>query len=344
MSRGLQSTTARPSIRQVADLARVSPMTVSNVLRGVDARTSQETRERVLRAAREMNYIPVAQPSVQKRRIETRIIGVVFDGQDFNGHGVPSGYIGMRAAAEDHDYDLLTLRHRRPPNWSQEREEIRFLDGRCDGFVFIVPINRYGLMETLVRHGVPVVSCGVDDVPPGVGYVVADNGGVMRQAVEHLVEFGHRRIGHLAGPRERSFFKGRQSGFRAAMADAGLEGDRACLVDEGDGSAAANQMALSAARGEITAVACANDHYALALWEQAEAMGLRVPRDLSIVGVDDVPEASRRGLTTFLADSEATGHATIDAAAAALGGGPPWQKSVPFAMMPRDSVAEPREH
>ena len=255
-----------------------------------------------------------------------------------------AGYRGMREGAEDNGYDLLTLRRRRPANWPAEREEIRFMDRRCDAFIFVVPVDRYNLMESLVRNSIPVVSCGVEDVPSGVGYVSADNEGVARQAVEYLVGCGHRHIGHMAGQADRSYFQRRQTGFRKAMVDAGLDADRAC-IGEGqtfDFRQSAEQMAHLAAKGQITAVACANDQGALLLWERAEALGLRVPEDLSIIGVDDVPDAERRGLTSFHLDSEVAGHATIDAAAAMLNGAPPWQKLQPFEIATRDSVAAPR--
>ena len=318
-------------------------MTVSRVLRG-RGEASAETRERILAVARELGYVPVPPPVWQSRRVETRIIGLLFDGWDFEDFGMLAGYRGMRVGAEDNGYDLLTLRQRRPDNWPPEREEIRFMDRRCDAFIFIVPVDRHNLMETLVRNGIPVVSYGVEDVPSGVGYVTADNEGVTRQAVEHLVELGHRQIGHIAGQPDRSYFKRRQVGFRLAMAEAGLDADRAC-ISEGqpfDYAQSADQMAHLAAKGHITAVACANDQGALMLWERAEALGLRVPQDLSIVGVDDIPEAERRGLTSFHLNGEAAGHAMIDATAAALSGAPPWQKIEPFKLVRRDSVAQPR--
>ena len=317
-------------------------MTVSRVLRG-QGEASEETRARIVAAARELGYVPVPPPTVQNRRLQTRIIGVMFDGLHFEDFwGLPM-YRGMREAAEDHYYDLLTVRRRRPPDWPAEREETRFLDRRCDAFVFVAPFNRYDLMETLIRNDFPVVSCAVEEVPPGVGYVAGDNEGVMRQAVEHLMQSGHRRIGYLAHWQERSYFKRRDVGFRAAMAEAGLDPNWHSIVEHPDCLSGARNMAQLAAGGEITAVACANDFCALRLWEQAEVLGLRVPRDLSIIGIDDIPEAMQRGLTSFRASSENMGRLTIDAAVAALEGAAPWQRIEPFHIVPRVSVAKPRK-
>ena len=338
--------TFRPSIRRIAEDAGVSRTTVSRVLNGHAGEFSDETRQRVLDVVRELNYIPVAQPTIQSRRIETHIIGVLFDGLDMDEYwSLPTIYRGMRETAADLDYDLLTLLRRKPPHSPEEREEIRFLDRRCDAFVFIVPLNRYTLMETLVSHGIPVVSYAVDDVPPGVGYVVGDNEHVMGMAVRHLVEHGHRHIGHLGQPADRSYFRQRQAGFRAAMSEAGLDPDRACIMEKNayPCTDAVDRMVQLAARGEITAVACASDHFALLLWDRAEAMGLRVPRDLSIVGVDDIPEAAHRGLTSFRVDNRAAGRAMIEATVAALAGAIPWQKIQTEEIVSRCSVAEPRQ-
>ena len=333
--------TFRPSIRRIAADAGVSRTTVSRVLNGHAGEFSRETRDRVLKTMRELNYIPVPPPPSQTHHRPTHIIGLLFDGLDLDDFQVAPGYRGMRQAGEALGYDLLTLRRQMPPDWSEEREEIRFLDRRCDAFIFVVPINRYALMESLVRHGIPVVSCGEDEVPPGVGYVIDDNEMVMKQAVQHLAERGHRRIGHLGGWPERSYFRHRQIGFRNAMAEAGLDPDRACLMDGDDSLQPVAAMVRLAAQGEITAVACANDRGALALWEQAEAMGLRVPRDLSIVGIDNSPQGERRGLTSFRVDGEAMGRSLVEAAAAVVDGKPPYRKLVAYRMVSRESVAEP---
>lgn len=171
-------------------------MTVSRVLSDRSHTVAEETRQRVMQVVRELEYVPVGQPATQSRHVETRILGLIFDGTPFEGlWGLPT-FLGLREAAMAHNYDLLTLLRVRP-DWMLDQEELQFLDRRNDGFVFIAPEGRYSTIETLVRHQLPVVACYIADVPEGVPTIVLDNAGAMRMAVEHLVGQGHQRILHL---------------------------------------------------------------------------------------------------------------------------------------------------
>ena len=187
-------------------------MTVSRVLSDRNGSSvAEETRQRVLQAARELEYVPIAQPAMQSRHIETRIIGLVFDGTDFEGlWGLPT-FLGLREAALQHGYDLLTIL-RRPPEWALDKAELHFLDRRTDGLIFILPRERNKVFKTLRRENIPVVSCFIDDVPRGVPSITIDNQGAMQLAVKHLTGKGHRRILHLTINDERSDFAERQSG------------------------------------------------------------------------------------------------------------------------------------
>ena len=309
----------RTSLRDVAGLAGVSTVTVSNVLRGIDSRASVETRERVLAAVRELNYIPVAQPTVQRRRTATRVIGVLLDCLEFEDPwGMPT-YRGLREGAERHGYDLLTLR-RDPPRRAAEPPETRFLDHRCDAFVFLSP-HRPPMLEALVRHGVPAVTCFTDDVPEGVAAIMIDNELAMRQSVDYLVAQGHRRIAYLGDDAVRRDFEQRLAGYAAAMVEHGLDGlsHRAIGGPASMPRAAAEALAMGQ-RGDITAIACANDGFALEFHHQATSAGLRIPDDLSIVGLDDLPEAREYGLTTFHVCYDEVGRRAMDAVVALING------------------------
>src|SRR5687768_13962103 len=128
----------RASLRHVAERAQVSRVTASNVVRGRYEQMSEETRERVLEAMRELNYAPIAQPTMQSRHVETRIIGLVFDNIEPEDYWGTLTFRGLRDAAQHHGYDLLTIL-RAPARWMPNPEELRFLDRRSDGFIFIVP-------------------------------------------------------------------------------------------------------------------------------------------------------------------------------------------------------------
>ena len=336
------STPARASIRQVAERAGVSPMTVSNVMRGRNGIVAPETMERVLAAVRELGYAPVPQPTRQGRRVETRTIGLVFDLIEVEDiWGAPT-YRGMRAAAKQLDYDLLTLLRERP-DWMLDQTELQFLDRRSDGFIFAVPKERERVLETLVKHSIPVVSCFIDDVPTGVAAIVLDNADAMRQAVNHVFHLGHREIVHIAGLEARTDFRHRRQGFEAAIRAAGLEPRVLQWKAMRDVSWLAELKPLLE-RKSVTAVICTDDSSAVHVLRLAQSMGLSVPQDLSIVGMDNQPEAANVGLTSIGFSCEEVGQKAVRAVVRMIEGEAPESCNcvVPVQLVERSSVAPPK--
>jgi DNA-binding LacI/PurR family transcriptional regulator len=329
----------RTSIRDVAEQAGVSAVTVSNVLRGRPGRASAATRARVLKAAKKLRYAPVSQPVTQKRHVETRVIGLVFDGTPLEGlWGMPT-FWGMREAAVEHDYDLLTMLRVRP-DWMMDQEELQFLDRRSDGFIFIAPGNRYQTLEVLVKHKLPVVACFTNDVPEEVPAIMLDNAGAMHQAVDHLIARGHQRILFLTASMDRSDFKTRQSGFEEAMNQAGLL-PKVLLVRDLQEPGCEEKLVTTLARQQITAVVCATDTLAYAVWDVMENKGRSVPQDLSIIGMDDLAESAQRGLTSIRYSCEEVGRRTIEAIVSLMQGGvaKSMNSVVPVELVERASVA-----
>ena len=301
-------------MKQVAERAGVSQVTVTNVLRGRHGKTSPATRERVLRSVRELGYVPVAQPSFQGRHVETNIIGVVFDQLDIVGSTGSTGsllYEGLREGALKHGYDLLMLL-RSKPDWAPDREEVQYLDRRSDGFIFIAPLRRQKVLSALVEHEIPVVACGSIDVPAGVARVVSDNADEMRQAVAHLREHGHERIIHIAGPKWNSDERQRAEAFSPAMREAGLHEFADAIVGLDDDWMSYEDALRAIQDLRATAVICCSDGYALNLWKVAQRHGLVVPRDLSIVGINDTPGSGEAGLTSVNLDLPSLGLAAIE--------------------------------
>lgn len=318
----------RTTIRDIAVRAGVSAMTVSRVLRGQGASSSaaSETARRILEIAREMNYIAV-RPALQNTHISTRVIGVVFDGGDSVKSFVGSHtFEGLRDEAMRRGFDLLLHAECGATGRSGAarsvlgREEAAFLDRRSDGVIFISPRERRSVLEALVQHGFPVVSCFSCDVPAGVATIAPDNARAMQCAVKYLHGLGHRRIAFFAGPEWHSDARERRSEWQDAMREVGLEA-QAGRIESSQGETArhiaAAKRLLSA---KPTAVVCHNDYRALLLDEAARARGLNVPHDLSIVGMDDLPESSERGLSTLRLDFEAAGRAAVQAVIAMIEG------------------------
>jgi DNA-binding LacI/PurR family transcriptional regulator len=333
----------RATIRQVADKAGVSRATVSNVLRGVESRASQETRNRVLEAAQHLQYLPVRPPTAQNRHIETRIVTLVPEHHDITHHELDLyTYEGVVEGARKHGFDVLTM-VRDDDEWGLGREEIRYLDRRSDGFIFAVSLSGQweSAVATLAQNRIPSVVCYSRDVPEGIAWVDVDNSGAMHQAVEHLVQNGHTRIAYLAGPPNNFDAKQRRDDWIAAMQEKGLAVDEQFIV-QGSKAGYVKDTAAIASVGSlgVTAVICFNDTLALALWDALEEQGLKVPQDISIIGVDNRPEAAERDLTSIAHSFADVGRLAMDAWVELKNGGDVATccKVAPVSLVPRGSV------
>jgi LacI family transcriptional regulator len=123
-----------------------------------------------------------------------------------------------------------------------------------------------------------------------------------RLATEHLLAIGHRRIGHLAGSPRYSTAVNRRRGYEEALRAAGIEPDRALIVETGFvGAGVTATHRLLEGRKRPTAVVAVNDVAAVGAYDAAEKLGLRIPADLAVTGYNDIPLAGRLrpGLTTI---------------------------------------------
>ncbi|MBW3637232.1 MAG: LacI family transcriptional regulator [Armatimonadetes bacterium] len=292
----------RTSIRQIAQEAGVSSVTVSNVLRGLESRASSETRERVLEVAQKLNYIPVKPPTAQNYHVETRVVTLVPEHHDLRHYDLDLfTYQGIIEGARHHGYSVLTM-VRREQDGSKGCESLRFLDRSSDGFIFTVSLQGQWarVLDVVAQNQVPSVVCYNREVPEGVAWVDVDNGAAMRQAIEHLALRGHSRIAFIAGPPDNFDAHERQREWHAAMSEQGLENCEKLVVQgAGEGYVQNDEALASVTRLGVTAAICFNDTLALALWDVVEAQGLCVPRDLSLIGMDNRPEAQARGLSSI---------------------------------------------
>lgn len=317
----------KATIRSVAEHAGVSPMTVSRVLSGNNqGRVAPETRERILASVRELNYLPLSQPATHRRKNKTHVISLLFDQldevRDYVGSQI---YIGLREGAREHGYDLLTLL-REGPDWAGKRDEVRFLDGRSDGVIFINPYRRGKLIEKLAGHQVPLACCYGHRLPGGIPNVLLDEEQAMRLLVDHLSARGHRHIGFVAGP-SRQGASNRKLAFLKALREKGLQAtpDRIFIGTDAESwrsdPVAIGHALAGASRMKLTALACANDFLAAAVLRQMQQRHPSAP--LAVTGVDDVPVAERRGITTVHHPFTEIGRMTINALVQLLKGGVP---------------------
>lgn len=274
-------------LSDVAALAGVSPAAVSRVLSGdTTLRVSEGTRRRVMAAARELDYVPNhAARSLRTSRTST-IALVVPDVTSAVFAELARGAEGEAASRG------LAIVLGRAERLQDDSEWLRRLvgEGRIDGVILQLPDGTPPAdLESLVVQETPIVVINsVDDGP--LSTIVLDDAAGIRLAVNHLRALGHTDVGLVGGLPGSATGARRESAFRSAMADEGLETPVAWMTRLGyagtEGRAAAVQLLESAALP--TALVVANLNAALGVLAEIHARDLRVPGDISIVAMHDV--------------------------------------------------------
>jgi LacI family transcriptional regulator len=279
----------RLTIRQIADLAGVSIATVSRVLNG-RGDVSDETRDLVSRVIRENGY--TANRSARGLSAgRTGLVGVL----------VPLVYPayfsailgGAAQALSESDLQIVLS-----PTGGEHDREVSVLDrlhGLTDGALIILPEESSEELERHLDGGYRFVVLDplmpLDERIPSVS--AAHTSGA-DQAMQHLLELGHRRIAQITGPAGWLATEDRRRGYRAALAAAGILPDPALEVEAepeiGPGRQAAKY--LLELPEPPTAIFAFNDNIAIGAIQAARACGMRVPEDVSIVGFDDVEHAT----------------------------------------------------
>ncbi|PKQ25408.1 MAG: LacI family transcriptional regulator [Actinobacteria bacterium HGW-Actinobacteria-4] len=282
--------TARVKLADVAARAGVSVATVSKVVNGRDG-VAKETFEHVAQVIEDLGYMGNLSAS-SLRGVRTNVLGVLV--AEFEPYSAEL-LKGAAAAARGSGYELLAHSGGSTDGW--ERRSIARLGGALiDGAVIVTP--------TVLEAGsvVPVVAIDPHYGPNRLPTIDADSFGGAVAATEHLLGLGHRRIAFLGGRSELDSARLREAGYRAAMGSAGVPVDKALVRDSRyDPDIAASEVReLLALAERPTAIFAANDVTAIRAMEVASELGLDVPGDLSVIGFDDIPEAtqSRPSLTT----------------------------------------------
>ncbi|MEW6566598.1 MAG: LacI family DNA-binding transcriptional regulator [Chloroflexota bacterium] len=285
----------RPTSHDVARLAGVSRTTVSLVLNDVpDVQISPETRERVRQAARELNYYPDATGRRLAQGKSSTIALVWHRGPDlaYRDAFLPGLLQGITRAAQHYGYHVL-FRPIAPDEPDDSYVELA-RGHHTDGLVLSGPRSDDRHLLELHRDGFPLVLQGQ---LPGVDIpsVDVDNVRGALSAVSHLLALGHRRIAMITNaPPAYTASQQRLEGYRRALERAGLPLDvelvRFGNFDEGSGQAA--MEALLAMEARPTAVFIASDLVALGAMRAIRERGLDVPRDIALVGFDDITAAA----------------------------------------------------
>jgi LacI family transcriptional regulator len=272
------------TIRDVARAAQVSVATVSRALNDSQTVTAQ-TRNHVLRIARELDFVPHGGArSLSLRRTDT--IGVLLP--DLHGEYFSELIRGLDLGARNsRQHLLLSASH---GEVSEAVAALRAVRSRVDGLVVMTPFVDGELVAAAVKGAVPLVLLNSRDTSHcDVSFAIDNYAGAFNVAT-HLIACGHRRIDFISGPPDNLEARDRLRGFEAAHREAVQAPGRVLRGDfrEESGFAAAGQLIGSELPDAIFA---ANDAMAIGCLHALRNAGLQVPRDVALAGFDDIPIA-----------------------------------------------------
>lgn len=278
--------TSLPTVRDVARAAGVSPMTVSRVVNGVPS-VQPETAARVERAIRELGYQRNdAARNLRRRGQPTLTLGLLVD-------DIANPFFSVLArAVEDaaRSRRYVVLIGSSDDNLKLEREVVSaFCSRQVDGLIVVPAAGNHRFLANQIARGTKVVCV---DRPAGrlaVDRVLADNRPAARQAVRHLLDHGHRRVGYLGDRQDIWAISERYAGFCDAFAEAGLEPDQALVRHGLRSRAAAAQAAteLAALPQPPTALFTSNDLTTMGAVDSGQH------GEVALVGFDDFALADK---------------------------------------------------
>jgi LacI family transcriptional regulator len=276
---------ANVNIHDVARRARVSIATVSRVVNNIST-VDPELAKRVWKAVDEVGYVP----NTQARALvsgRSRILGLIVSEitnpffpelvQEFENLAVAQGYEVMIGST---NYDAART----------ESLIRRMLQRNVDGVAVMTFGIEEELVQKLVEHGFPLVFVDAGPELPNVRVLKVNYGEGIREVVQHLAALGHRQIAFISGPVHMRTAATRRDAFRKAMAELGLTVPAASMVEGRhtmeSGKAAMEELLQT---GELpTAVVCSNDMTAIGVLHALDETTHKVPRDISVVGFDDI--------------------------------------------------------
>jgi LacI family transcriptional regulator len=299
----------RATMQQVAELAGVSRTTVSFVLNDkADSNIPPETRQRVLDAARKLNYVPDAK-AVTLVKGRTNILGLVIlqTVNNISANAFLGEYLhSLVQTIEPAGYHVLV----HPAEPARTYGHLA-RSQRVDGLIVFGPLVDDAELQALQEEGAFVVTQGTSHLAH-VPSVDIDNVQSAMLAVEYLIELGHRRIGHITNaPLNHTSARDRLAGYRRALDRAGIPYDEnlvceGALIDESGYNAMCGLLDLP---HPPTAVFVGSDVVALGALEAIRERDLSVPDDISIVGFDDIL------LSRYLSPALTTVHIPINSLA-----------------------------
>lgn len=328
-------------------MAGVSVATASRVVSSADYPVSAVTRERVLEAARTLDYVPNA---IARGLLKSRVPMVAVIVHDITDPYFAEVVRGVEDAASSAGYLVIACSSDR--NVDRERSYIRLLRSmRAAAVVFAGsglddPVGN----EEMERHLAAMRADGaaVVHLSPHAGgdpEIGVDNAAGIAAMVEALAGLGHRRISFLAGPASLYVARARLAGYRRGLADVGLSIDERLVVHtsfDREGGALGVETLL-AGEAQFSAICCANDLLALGALRRLAELGIQVPVDVSVAGFDDISiaEMTAPALSTVRLPLRELGRLAFVHADSVLAGDTPSPAVLPTRLVMRSSTGAP---
>jgi len=299
------------TMREVARRAGVSLATVSRVLNNNSQYISEETRRRVLETVNEFKYYK----NVHARRLATGrsdLFGLVIS--EIANPYFPEIIRGFQAAAWNHGFDVLLCNTEYDP--ARSKAVIRKLrESDVRGAAIVTSSVDREMAADLTAAGIPLVLCNADPAGKLIGNITIDYEPGINKAIQHVVELGHRRAAVIAGPADNWTAATIKDALVSGLTARGLR--PLCVLESNyrvDAGASAVREVLSR-RQTPTVIFCGNDLIAMGAMGALEETGVKVPDDVSVIGIDDIFFAflARPPLTTIRVPREKLGEQAFEA-------------------------------
>ena len=277
----------KPSIEEIAALCNVSKATVSRVINQNPKGVGKETRKRVLDVIEKLNY----RPNALARGIATArsgIIGLVVP--DLSNFFYPKIVRGITDTMDRHQGSVLVANSDYDPE-KEARQLLQMVDKRVDGIILCSGVSNAAFLSDFRKYHIPVALIGRSyDISLCDISISGNNVKGGYQAAKYLLDNGSRRIAFVEGKFHTSGGTQRLEGFHQAHQEAGIPVDSSLLM-EGDYTIAFGRKAarlLVQQKKKINAVMTGSDLIAIGLVTEFQALGLRVPEDVEIIGYDNI--------------------------------------------------------
>jgi DNA-binding LacI/PurR family transcriptional regulator len=273
------------NIKQVATRAGVSPSTVSRVM-NQPQKVNARTAERIRRVIHEFNYVPNGQARALVSG-KSRMFGLIVS--DISNPFFPEVFKSFDQAAIRHSYDVLVAN----TDFRVDRLErcvAKMVERQVDGLAIMTSEFDSRHLTDLYRRGTPMVLLDWGEVRPLVSRIVVDYEKGVAEAIRHLVSLGHKKIAFISAPLDLKSIRARQSAFFKCLRELHIPQFKQAAMEGNHGVEGGESVmrGLLAQPDRPTAVLTTSDLIAVGALRAIAAAGLQVPRDISLIGFDDI--------------------------------------------------------